>query len=112
MNVPNAEQAIIPLEKLTDSLLNLDHIDGGPKARWLLSAGFAAANPVELDRALRDQHLTQECHFGKPSSFSVKNQVTALLTGRTGFMNATSIWMVLHGKMIPRLVTVVPGKKS
>lgn len=108
MRIPFAEQAFIPIEKLTDYLLNVDHPDGGPKARVLAHAGFCVEAPEEFEQALREQHLTREARQGKPSPFGTKYEITGRLTGPSGEVFVTSVWIVLHGETTPRLITVVP----
>ena len=45
MTIPNAERAVIAVDKLTGYLLNLSHKRGGAKARLLLSFGYRSDNP-------------------------------------------------------------------
>lgn len=42
MKVPNFEKAFVPESKLAEYLLNPDHPDGGPKARFFMQVGFDA----------------------------------------------------------------------
>lgn len=44
MPIPNFEQAVVEEQKLRDYLLNTEHPDGGSKARWLRSLGYAPDN--------------------------------------------------------------------
>jgi hypothetical protein len=41
MPIPDAERAVIATEKVRDYLLNLKHPDGGSKAIWFYSLGYA-----------------------------------------------------------------------
>lgn len=111
MRIPGAERAIIPREKIVDYLLDLDHPDGGPKARLLASLGFDAARPEEFETAMRSQHLTAEAQSGRPSPFGQKYEVTATLDGPVGRIVATSVWIVLVNEDCPRLVTLVPRRR-
>ena len=108
MQIPCAEQALVAIEKLTDYLLNVDHPDGGPKARVLAHAGFRAEAPEEFEQALRQQHLTRDARLGKPSLFGRKYEITGRLTGPSGEVFVTSVWIIRHGETVPRLITVVP----
>jgi Domain of unknown function (DUF6883) len=58
MTVPNADRAIIAVEKITGYLLNVSHKRGGPKARLLLSVGYRAEVPQRLESDLQSQHLS------------------------------------------------------
>ncbi len=54
MPIPGAQSAVIPLEKLTDYLLNLSHPVGGPKARWFLALGYSPNRPEQLANDLQN----------------------------------------------------------
>jgi hypothetical protein len=111
MRIPAAERAIIPFEKLADYLLDIDHPDGGPKARLFAAvAGFSADRPEEFERALR-QHLTREAQSGKASPFGQKYEITGPLEGPEGSVRVTSVWIIRYGEETPRLITVVPKDK-
>jgi len=108
MRIPAADQALIAIEKLVDYLLNVDHPDGGTKARVFAHAGFSVERPEEFEQALREQHLTRDARPGKDSPFGNKYEITAFLKGPSGEVLVTSVWMVRRGEVIPRLITVVP----
>lgn len=108
MRIPAADQAIIAIEKVVDYLLNVDHPDGGSKARVFAHAGFSMDRPEEFEKALREQHLTRDAQPGKDSPFGNKYEITAYLIGPTGEVLVTSVWMIRHGEAFPRLITVVP----
>jgi hypothetical protein len=112
MRIPFAKQAVIPIEKLVDYLLDVHHPDGGPKARVFAHAGFSAEAPEEFEQALRDQHLTQEARLGKLSPFGTKFENTGRLTGPDGEVFVTSVWIIRHGETAPRLITVVPEHET
>jgi len=41
VKLPNAERALVERGKLVDYLLDLEHADGGPKARFFMAFGFS-----------------------------------------------------------------------
>jgi len=53
VKLPNADLAIIEVTKLRDYLLDVDHVDGGPKAPLLVSMGFRRDHWQELEAAIR-----------------------------------------------------------
>ena len=53
MKVPNYEQAIVPKEKLTEYLLNFEHIDGKSKALFYQKYGFEKENFEDLIVSLK-----------------------------------------------------------
>ena len=57
MAIPNADRAIIAVEKLTAYLLNPSHKRGSVKARLLISLGYRTSTPEILESDLR-QHLS------------------------------------------------------
>ena len=52
MKLPNAENAIIPPDKLTDYLLSQTHLIGRWKAKFFISIGFNETRIDELEEAL------------------------------------------------------------
>jgi hypothetical protein len=46
--------ARVPIEKITNYLLNLSHPDGGPKAQFFINGGFSGDRPELLALALLD----------------------------------------------------------
>ena len=108
MRIPNSEHANISEEKIVLYLLNPDHVDGASKARVLARAGFHADNPQELEKALREQHLTLEAEIGKYSPFGVKYEISGGLIGPAGSVLVKTIWMIRIGESFPRLITLVP----
>ena len=108
MRIPNAEHALIAEEKIIQYLLNPEHPDGASKARVLARAGFHADYPHELEKALREQHLTLDAEHGKPSPFGVKYDISGGLIGPSGLVLVKSIWMIKFGESIPRLITIIP----
>ena len=112
MRIPLADRAIISIEKLADYLLDIDHNDGGPKARFFALAGFSRERPDEFAESLRRHHLTRDARPGKLSPFGVKYEITGVLEGPLGEVHATSVWIIRYGETAPRLITVVPENKS
>ncbi len=54
MKLPNAENAIVPSDKLADYLLSQSHLIGRWKARFFLSIGLRETRVDELKDALID----------------------------------------------------------
>jgi hypothetical protein len=108
MRIPGADRALISEEKIVEYLLNIDHPDGGPKARVLAHAGFDVSRPQELAEALKQQHLSQDARPGRRSPFGIKYEVTESLNGPKGSVLITSVWMIRHGESYPRLITIIP----
>ena len=54
MRLPHAEQAVVPLEKIEDYLLNPGHPIGGSKAAFFRAFGFSREEWRLLAEALRE----------------------------------------------------------
>jgi filamentous hemagglutinin len=107
--LPNAEQAITPVAKLRDYLLDEEHPDGGPKAVFFLGMGFRRKQWQQLEAAIRADHLTQDAQEIPRSRFGRKFQIVASLTGPNGRRAIIkSIWIILDGEEVPRLLTAYP----
>lgn len=109
MQLPNAEQAIIPPEKLRDYLLSVSHRRGRHKAVIFRALGFRAESWFVFETALREQHLTQDAEELPGGQHGQKYQIVAPITGpnrRTGIIK--SAWIILHGEDVPRFVSAYP----
>lgn len=109
MTVPNAENAVVPPEKLTAYLLALSHPIGGSKARYFRAHGFADDNADVLADGLR--HIVA----GVPSSvrtspFGTKYVVSGdLPTPRGTIVRIETVWIVEPPSNRPRFVTAYPS---
>jgi hypothetical protein len=88
--------------------LTFEHPDGASKARVLAHAGFDAARPWELERSLREQHLSLDAHYGRSSPFGDKYEITGWLAGSKGRVWVTSVWIIGRSEPAPRLITIIP----
>jgi len=77
--VPKAEQARIDPRKLRDYALNTRHAAGQYKAAFFAQMGYTADDWQQLERDLRDQHLTQSAESGQSSPYGRKYTITAPL---------------------------------
>ena len=75
MTVPNAERAIIAVEKLTEYLLNMSHRRGAAKARLLLGVGYRPDAPRLLESDLRAQHLSLDVTRTSENAYGVVYEI-------------------------------------
>lgn len=109
MTVPNADRAIIAVDKLTGYLLNVSHRRGGPKARLLLSLGYSADNPASLESDLRTQHLSLNVTRTRESPYGVVYEVEGPIKTPSGkSVRFYSVWQVDTGGDVPRFITMYP----
>jgi len=109
MQLPHADEAIIPQEKVENYLLDLAHPIGGGKARFFLHFGFRREEWKALADALRKQ--AQENPVA--SSISDPDGVTYLVEGpletpsrRT--QQVRTVWLMEAGELAPRFITAYP----
>ena len=75
MAFPRAADAFVPLPKVRDYLLNLEHPEGGSKARWLLSIGYKREAPDQLIDDLLSIAQTVEEYTVEQTKFGTKYHV-------------------------------------
>jgi hypothetical protein len=112
LNLPNADQAIIPPEKLRDYLLSMDNEDGRSKAIFLARLGYTRERWSILEADLRSHILSLAAEETTPSKFGRKFTIRGPLQGPSGEAVLTSIWIIRHGEEVPRFVTAYPARKS
>jgi uncharacterized protein DUF6883 len=110
--LPNAEDAVIEPAKLRDYLLSTGHPLGRFKARVFGALGFTADRWMELESALRTQHLTQEAEPALGVAGGQKYTIRAILVGPNGqSVVVVSVWFV-RAEKFPRFVTAYSGGGS
>lgn len=113
MKLPSAERAIIEPAKVRDYLLSLEHPVGRAKARFFGALAFTRDAWPELQDALALLARTGEAELGLPTSFGQKYVVRGTIQGPTGRAAAVvTVWTVLVGEDVPRLVTAYPGDRE
>ena len=110
MSIPNADQAIVTPEKVRDYLLNLEHPDGGSKAVWFHSLGYARDRWQELvDDLLAIARGCPEFDT-ETTRFGIKYKAAGEI-GRPNHRpgNVLTVWIVEDDDP-PRLVTAYPDE--
>jgi hypothetical protein len=106
--LPNADLALIEVEKIRDYLLNLDHPEGGPKAAFFHLQGFERARWELLAAALKDHALRGHARFSKERRGRRSWEVDGLLETPSGkWPLVRAIW-VIENYSVPRLVSAYP----
>ena len=109
MKLPHAERAEVDPEKVLLYLLSDTHPVGWSKARFFVSLGYSPGDwqrlRVDLLRLAREGDASP----WQASRFGVKHEVRGRLSGPVGRIRlVASVWIVLSGEDVPRLVTVYP----
>ncbi|MFN0174849.1 MAG: DUF6883 domain-containing protein [Saprospiraceae bacterium] len=109
MKVPNCENAIAPLEKISGYLLNHDHSDGGSKARFFSQLGFDQQSLSTMLQIHISEHDFTEITTTK---YGIKYAILGFADSPLGIrFHLKSIWIVPNNETIPQLVTAYPSKK-
>lgn len=111
MSLPNADQVIIPIRKLTDYLLSESHPRGMEKARYLRSYGFTADRVDLLEAALRSIASTGDLVDTERSEHGMMHVVVGVSMTPTGRMiRLRTVWIVEPADPRPRFVTAYPAR--
>ena len=106
MKLPNAERAVVEVEKLRDYALNPDHDRGKHKARVFRSAlGFTQADAERLRQMVLAAAHTEEASLGKPLPHGQMYTVDFDTQGLSGTVTIRTGWIVASDTDFPRLVT-------
>jgi hypothetical protein len=109
MKIPNPQNAIIEQAKIEQYLLDVDHPQGGTKARLLLSLGYSVDNWRILDDDLRRMHVPEDVLTVRSTEWGIRYEIVAPLTGPNGdIVLMRSIWQIDVGAEAPRLITMYP----
>jgi hypothetical protein len=112
VRLPNADRAIVDSAKVRDYLLSPEHPVGRAKARFFTALGFAREDSPALQQALLGHAAAGEVELGDVTRYGQKYAVRGILQGPAGrSASVVSIWIVLQGEDIPRLVTAYPGER-
>jgi hypothetical protein len=110
VRIPNAERAVIDAVKLHGYLLSTSHPIGRFKASFFAALGYAADNWQALEKAFREQHLTQDASLGRRDEHGQRYEIRAILRGPTGqSAMVLSVWMIRTRESVPRFITAYPG---
>jgi len=109
MKLPNSDRATIDERKLIDYVLSPEHPIGRFKAAFFRRHGFSVDNWQALGEQLLSLAWNEDAEEGERSRYGQKYLVSGILRGNSGQeVEVQSVWIILHGDDIPRLVTVYP----
>lgn len=106
MKLPNADRAIVDLDKLTDYCLNPDHPRGRHKARVFQSAlGIGREDADALRIQILAAAATAEAHSEKSDEYGQRYVVEFELMGPNGPVTVRTVWIIRVDEELPRLIT-------
>lgn len=95
MKMPNAESAVVEIQKLVDYCLNQEHWRGKHKARVFLSAcGMTAEHAYDLRDALLNAALNLDAESTEKDDYGQRYVVELEVVGPTGSARVRSAWIV------------------
>ena len=109
MKLPNAAQARVDPEKITDYLLSTSHPDGRTKAEFFTRFGFQSEDWQALGEALRKHGASNQVTGIVESAYGTRYSVDGELEtpdGRTPVVR--TVWIIDAGDSTPRLITAYP----
>jgi hypothetical protein len=111
MRLPNAERAVVDPANVRDYLLSPDHPDGSSEARFFGALGFIQAVWPLLQDALLAVAREGEAEPAGAGVCGQKYVARGMVRGPDGRAAAVvTVWIVLRGDDVPRLVTAYPGE--
>lgn len=106
MKLPNAEQAVVEEQKLSDYCLNQNHANGKHKAYVFQSAlGIGLAEAEELRKALLHAVQSYEAQLHKSNQYGQKYIIDFPLIRDEKQAMIRSVWIVRYEENFPRLVS-------
>lgn len=109
MKLPNADQAVVAREKITDYLLSESNVHGRDKNWFLRRFGFHPDRWPELAAALRDQGQQNEVAEIEPTAYGIQYVIIGLIETPDGRNpNIRTVWQIDYGTTHPRLITAYP----
>lgn len=99
--LPNAHSAIIPVEKLTNYVLNSEHPRGGSKAYRIRQAtGLTDADAGAVTDQIRNQIMSAACVQERTDWYGRRYSVRLVLDEPKGSLTVQTCWIVRRAKII------------
>ena len=112
--LPNADKAVIPVEKFTKYALDLESVDGKHKAVVFRDVlGYTVSNASVLVAKIKEGVLNSPATFRGASEFGDSYEIIMDIEGANGrTAKVVTGWMIDKNKDYPRLVTAYVEKKK
>ena len=107
--LPNARNAVILDEKMSQYLLNLKHPDGGSKAVFFINMGFHKGNLTEFRKALHQIAIENDVTSIIENAYGIKYIVEGFLKTKRDFEPfIRTVWIIENNQKTPFLITAYP----
>ncbi len=110
MKLPNADHALVHMDKLTHYCLNTEHPRGRHKARVFAAAlglalGLTVSHAEDLRLALLDAVRTHNALPTRQTVYGHEYMADFTMTGPSGRARVRSAWIVRYSEDFPRLTS-------
>lgn len=106
MRLPNADRAIVDIEKLRGYCLNVNHPRGRHKARVFLSTlGLAASDAERVHSALLHAAVAEEAVLTETDEYGRRYRVDFDLINGNRTARVRSSWIVRRDEDFPRMTS-------
>ena len=106
MRLPNADRAVVDIQKLRDYCLSAEHPRGRHKARvFAATLGLTADHAEQLRDALLDAARNGQATAAEEDSHGKRYVIEWTVGGPRGEATVHSTWIVRRGEDFPRLAT-------
>ena len=106
MKIPNAERAIVDIEKLRDYCLNPEHPRGRHKARvFVATLGLTTQNAGELRDALLAAVQSEDAVLTDRDAYGQRYVLDFTMRGPTEQVVIRSSWIIRRNEDFPRLTS-------
>jgi hypothetical protein len=107
--LPQPEALIVEENKITSYLLDLEHKQGGSKAKYFRNRGFSPQDWKTMASALRKHGATQTVTSTTTNEFGTKYEVQCTIVTPDGKNPCILTAWIQEGEKPPRLVTAYPS---
>jgi hypothetical protein len=112
MKLPNADKAIVPIEKLRDYCLNENHPTGKHKALvFRVALGMNHLNVYELKSVIENAVLNNAAYLCGKDKYGKRYYVDFVFRKFEKQAEIRTIWIIKAKEKIPRLITCYVKKK-
>src|SRR5947209_1735549 len=106
-------QRVIVEAKITKYLLNIDHLDGGGKAKFFIDHGFAVDQPEALQAAIHRHAQLNDLSAVEVGTYGTKTLVRCSISTPDGRNPCILVvWIREQGSDQQKLVTAYPFKEE
>jgi hypothetical protein len=112
MKLPNADRAVVEIEKLRDYSLNSAHSEGKHKARVFAALlGFTTEDAEKLRQMILIAVLSHESILGDTDEHGTRYVVDFEAQGLHRAVTVRTAWIIDTGETVPRLVSCYVKRK-